>query len=180
MSPGVLRPLAPGLALAAVLLATGCTPVADTPTDGPSPSGPSLPAAPSGPASGSSAPTPGPSPDAACGRGRVETKVVQAALGVSLTVPADWAVRVSREGAEFELSPPDVDKGVGYLLVERSGRTLDEVVKQSQESTRESARVVAETDLRRPGCGRGSRPSATTGRTRRTPWAWRRSAVASR
>lgn len=96
---------------------------------------------------GSGVGEPGAAADGKCGGGEFETKVVKAARGVSLRVPADWKVESAKGGAAIRFYPPDPDLGDGYLVVRPSQQSLEEVIDEDQQATRDSAEVTSETDL---------------------------------
>jgi hypothetical protein len=77
--------------------------------------------------------------------------VVEAAQGVSLTVPADWEVQRAKAGAANGLYPPDRDAGDGYLVVQQKQRTLDQAVDETLASTVQAAEKTSEKDLELEG-----------------------------
>lgn len=95
----------------------------------------------------SAAGAPGSAADGECGGGEFKTKVVKAARGVQLTVPADWKVKSARAGAAVGLYPPDPDVGDGYVLVQTKDQTLDEAVDDALKVTADSAKTTSEQDL---------------------------------
>ncbi len=100
---------------------------------------------------GGSVAEPGASADAKCGSGSYETKVVEAAQDVQLTVPVDWEVESFRAGFQNRLYPPDRDVGDGYLVVQPWVRSLDEAADDALRSTRAAAETTSEQDLELPG-----------------------------
>jgi hypothetical protein len=113
------------------------------PTETPTESGSPSPDDSTEPASGE----PGSHADGECGGGEVETTVVEAADGVQLTAPADWQVEVAAQGSQVGLYPPERDSGDGFIVVEDTGQTLDEAVRDALEFTADSAETTSEQDL---------------------------------
>lgn len=94
---------------------------------------------------------PGANADATCGDGAYETKVVEAAQGIRLTVPADWEVESFRAGFQNRLYPPDRDVGDGYLVISPSVQDLDAAADDVLKATRSAAETTSEQDLDLPG-----------------------------
>lgn len=133
------------VALASVSACGGTTEESGDSGASPSPSPPS----PSSSATGgeSGAGQAGSAADGKCGGGELETKVVEAAQGIEVTVPGDWEVESFRAGFQNRLYPPDRDVGDGYLVIEPSVQTLDEAADEVLKGTRAAAETTSEQDL---------------------------------
>lgn len=151
----VRRPL---VLLAGIALAlTGCGGGSARQTEGATEGAPSSGSSSSGSPSSASSPTSPPASgatgeageaaDGTCGDGGFETKEVEAADGVRLTVPASWRVESREGGARVALAPEDLDAGSGGVLVQKSSQSIDEAVDEVLEQTRESAEQTSEQDL---------------------------------
>lgn len=158
---GVSRLRAPGVLITAALLATsGCGSSSGGSSSAPS-SSPSASSSASASPSASTSPSPSASAsgtgsgavqaDSRCGGGRFPTKVVTAARGVSMTVPASWKVVSAKAGAALQLFPPGTSKGDGFLFVQPSTQTLDQASSEALKNASEGADVVGTADLRPAG-----------------------------
>ncbi|GAB3654493.1 hypothetical protein GCM10027596_06380 [Nocardioides korecus] len=159
---GVSRLRAPGVLLTAALLATsGCGSSSGGSSSAPS-SSPSASSSASASPGASTSPSPSASSssgtgsgavqaDGRCGGGRFPTKVVTAARGVSMTVPASWKVVSGKAGAALQLFPPGTSKGDGFLFVQPSTQTLDRASSEALKNASEGADVVGTADLRPAG-----------------------------
>ena len=76
----------------------------------------------------SGADRPGSHADGECGDGDFETQVVQADLGVQITVPADWKTRVNGKNDQVAFYPPNRDVGDGFIVIEDKDQTLEEAM----------------------------------------------------
>lgn len=147
---GVLRPARAVAAVAAVTVLAACgggggSGASESPSAAPSES--STPPASSSP----SGAQPGAGADGECGGGDLETQVVEATEGVSMTVPADWELESAKAGAATGLYPPPRDAGDGYLVVEAKGQTLDEAADEAFGSTEQAAEKTSEQELELTG-----------------------------
>jgi hypothetical protein len=88
--------------------------------------------------------------DGECGGGEFATKVVKAARGVQLTVPADWRVQVARQGSDVRLLGPDEGALEGQMVIQDKDQSMAQAVKDLEKANSMSERT-AERDLRLSG-----------------------------
>lgn len=131
----------------AALLVAGCgaeTGQGDDPTASESQSG-----SPSASASEDSGAT-GRGTDAECGGGELETRVLEAAEGVQLTVPAEWRSKSFGRGADVRLYGQDQDADDGQVVVDNEGKDFERAVAALEELNAYSEKT-GERDLRLEG-----------------------------